>query len=446
MMPEGEWFCTACTTDIHDTMIDTIAPQSPQTPRLLRMNPETMKTPVNVALNSRENSDTQITNLPNGDDEKDEEKSTTNEDHQPLETLDQISTPQVQSNYYPKPENLISAFQNLHFRYELMRKERNRILLHWQNEKKTQQRVEALKQKKQAKDQEERMLYLEEKQTMASTLKSLEDENAYLRRCLQDIREEVVATSHRKHRKQGRRGPQLPGGGTNNGENYHNNIGDDHRRSASHGLGEEHDEDGEDVEEWQSLSQSHPEFQKHLMSGSFSGLFGEKERVAALQEDDNINMKKDSKPLPSKESPSSHSYTGYGNNDDQDDESTLPKPKPWEGSLRKSSSEVSLSPNSKETSAPMISAPSVGNMNGRSKGDKLLSSASAVNLHKSLEFEGKMTEEDSLSSKEHSRFVNPLKNRLSDLLAKAKEEADSYAEIRNRYQNMHRDKTLGGDS
>ncbi len=405
MMPEGEWFCTSCTTNINDNIVDVIAPESPQTPRLLRINPQSLMTPIQSSAQQlptegeNDRDDNYLSDV--GGDRNDTHEGVDGDD--PLEKLDQISTPQVQSHYYPKPENLISAFQNLHFRYELMRKERNRILLHWQNEKKTQQHIEALKQKKLVKDQEEKVLYLEEKQVLTSSVKSLEDENAYLRKCLNDIREEVVASSHRKYRQQVRN-QKSPDKVSINKNRLHGSFHYDEEDEVEVIMGEE----------WKSLSKRYEEIQPPVStSGGFSGLFGFEQRKEAQEVDigtTGIEELRDVK----------HS---------RNQELSLPKPQPWAGGMKKSTSEI-ISPQSKDQSIEGLGSNSLTSMDNRSTSEKALHPTPIPQ------------EENDFQPKEQSRFVNPLKNRLSDLLAKVKEEADSYAEIRSKYQNINRERSI----
>jgi hypothetical protein len=298
-------------------------------------------------------------------------------------------------------------------------------------------------------------------------LKSLEDENFYLKKCLQDIREEVIATSHRQHRRAGGGG----GGGVARGVRGTNRGGNpavavavasENNRSKprGHEVGnghhdwegkQEQEEDGQEDdnnnismnEEWQSLSKS---------TTNFSGLFGEKERLEAQREQEiahDDETEHSSLPIPQPKSKSKPSSSTAG--------------REIVGGIRKSASETTLSPpksnavdSSTASSSFTFNSNPISDSDGERKTQHVASQgkpekekpvgevSAAHDMDRGDENTDSLNNNGKFEIKEASRFVNPLKNRLSDLLAKAKEEADSYAEIRNKYQTIHQHRTTTG--
>jgi hypothetical protein len=310
VMPEGEWFCTACSTNINDRFLDRIIPESPQTPQILKI--------------TTSESRAKLVNEPAFDD---------------LHPQESPSTPQIHNRTLSESDLLISAFQNLHVRFGLLRKERNRILLHWQNEKKSQLHVEALKQKVQAKDLEEKLLLREEKANLQQTIVTLEDENNFLKKCLQDIREEVLATSQRERHLT------------------------DHRVPAP------------------TISSSQKDFNLLFRF--------ERRSAASFESEQHINIDNDCQ------------QTDY-----------------------RSPNHISQSISDKTLQCSVLES------------DDVQTSTTIFPCPRSFEDETRIMEQSEVSNAfpplEPSRFVNPLRNRLTDLLAMAKDEVDSYAAIRNK--------------
>ena len=364
-MPDGEWFCTICETQLQDGIVSNIlVPNDDQ-----EADNEEEEKEKAIGVENEEEKASELDHIASVE----ADESTFQIPSEVQKELEGSSTPSKKQT--SASSNLVSALQTLHCRYEIMRKERNRILMHWQQEKKMQQHIEQLKQKKQAKDFEERQRFEDEKQHFNSTIKSLEDENSVLRNCLQEIQQTIAQQNHHS---------------TN---------------SLSQSYGNQ---------SWVSLSKS-VEIQDFLFP-KYSRKFADNPDIDdnhAIDKDRDTSNENGSSPTSELDNTINKTKSPKGNNATgekfrasksfRDNEE-----RPLEESLTHSKSNSSLPP------YPALS------QKGNAKSDAATKSNS---------------EASSIPPKEASRFIDPLRNRLSELLELVKQEADSYAEIRNKYQS-----------
>lgn len=361
-LPDGEWYCTACEADLQQTH------------------------------RSQQN-----TFIMNGS------ALSVHRQHQQVQSA--VVRSSVDEFVVLEEDHLLHSHGSslqLQQRYDAMRKERNRVLQHWQQEKKRIQSQENRRQQRVIALEEDQLATKEEMLTLQDQLRQQQIENEALRQC---IKEMTTVSATRHHHDQ-----QEPHG---------------HATSASVTISP----NSRVVKLLSSTSMSTLTQSKELQEfmGSLSSLHPSTAIVHELDENELI-------PKTAAESPTSTILSV----DDHHNHSTGNKIK----LIRKQSTSDKQSPLSQAQIQNLGKTIQDALQNNRSTPRK--DSLPVPVLLSSLGAGG----EEMTDTKDHdtvtppldaakeppSRFLNPLKNRLTELLALVREEADSYAEIRAKAQ------------
>lgn len=433
-MPDGEWFCTACSVSL--THID-----APSLTCLNTSHPQTqdhsspLQTPRMPDLST-------CASVPCVANDACVDHSQYSDHHTASSLVDMTTSPTEvrQQESLPSQSELVSALRTLHTHYERMRRERNRVLSHWQREKQTLKRMESLKQRQREKEQEERLALCEERDTLREETLTLRGENDWLRECLRELREDVVRTRQSVRDKDKNKTRERRREKENRQPRFDlSEVCEAECTTASDNMDEQSREDYENASEM------------HGINTTIAAKFVP-QRSRSLSNAEDLQCESES-----------HS-TKMNNQSDVDERTPLQKKANSEKDLSKAHNTSLSVRNPSNLSHPTTSLSPRAWISEKPSSQSLSPSPSSSQQRKgeqkkSTENESKPslinassnplgpvivteTETETEREEQRSRFVNPLRNRLSDLLASAQQEADSFAEIRNKYRLIEGQQTL----
>jgi hypothetical protein len=323
-----------------------------------------------------------------------------------------------------------NLIQNLQNKYELIRKDRNRLLFNWQNEKKMLRQIDQLKATKQGNIHQEMSQVKEENQQLAMQLKNLENENAFLKSIIQE------KTFQQHH-------------------------------GADNSSGEAATDRNSVLKEWISLSDS-IEMKK--------ALFLESPRAKPLKvpSTDDIGVHASVSPAtteevqPESKNASASSVDGrrkprlsfQGDREEEIDEVNRIGARDRAARYLRLSEHLDMTtsvPSSLPEDQlavdtipkPWTKPPAYLNYDEHDVGALDATRASKSQLNDENHFSNQSIDDNlnksvgELALNEPSRFINPFKNRLSELLELVKEETNSYQEIRHQIQYRDKERDTG---
>jgi hypothetical protein len=387
ILPEGEWYCNDCNVQLSEVAIQKEKEEqkkNAQSP-VKSTQQHSQFTPI-----SKENKDTDHSS-------EEKEEVTTQEDNKDEKTLDESSSPfrsQVHNQttapttHYKEVLIYMNLITNLQQKYNLMRKERNRVLNHFHQEKKLFQQLDYLKNNNIENLLSENSNLVENNELLKMKLLNMEKENEFLQSQISSI-----SSSHNS-----------------------NTAGDTQSRQS--------------LDKWVSLTESQE--LKNVFNAIYSMDLSHPRSNQEEEEDQNINdvpqqtprlrtHPDDSKEAVNNQNSSKENkiHNNFQKNfnslkipDDLQEVTAIPRP--W---IKSSVSGIDAQSN--------LPLPASENSNTSKKGGSQLPVSPLNNEH----------EESQSGSSESSRFINPFKNRLSELIGLVQEETSSYQEIRNQYQN-----------
>lgn len=178
-LPEGEWFCNDCTVQLSEVAIQ--KEKDEQLQHLKTLSP--IKT-ANVKGPSHRS--------PSSNENEAESKSDNTEGNTNTSTNLPIQLHPPTNNHYKEVLIYMNLITSLQQKFNLMRKERNRILNHFQNEKKMFQQLENLRNQKIEVLVSKNLSLQEEKESFEDTIKQLKKQNKFLQHQLQQYEKQQL--------------------------------------------------------------------------------------------------------------------------------------------------------------------------------------------------------------------------------------------------------------